>query len=111
MEAGQRVACRNRRQELEGRDEKRHGGGESTLVQQVVGADGVTRDVIVAGRMVMPVVMCMPVVGLHGDGVLDVVKFTHGGQDGLQQSTQRHDQKQGVVQKTAVAANAVHGCV
>ena len=80
-------------------------------MQQVVGADGVTRDVIVAGRIVMPVVMCMPVVGLHGDGVLDVVKFTHGGQDGLQQNAQRHDQKQGVVQKTAVAANAVHGCV
>ena len=53
----------------------------------------------------------MPMVGLHGDGVLDFMKITHRAQDRLEQHTERQDEKQSVVQKTAVAANAVHGCV
>ena len=58
----------------------------------------------------MPVVMRMPVVGLHGDGVLDVMKITHRAQDRLEQHTERHDEKQRVVQETAVEASAMHGC-
>ena len=59
----------------------------------------------------MPVVVRMPMVGLHGDGVLDFMKITHRAQNRLEQHAQRHDQKQSVVQKTAVAASAMHGCV
>ena len=57
----------------------------------------------------MPVVMRMPVVGLHGNGVLDCMKITHCAQDRLEQHAERHNQKQSVVQKTAVAASAMHG--
>ena len=59
----------------------------------------------------MIVVVRMPMVGLHGDGVLDFMKITHRAQDRLEQHTERQDEKQSVVQKTAVAATAVHGCV
>ena len=111
MDAGRRIPGRHRRHQVEGRLEERDRRRGYTLVQQAVGADGVTRAFIVAGRIVMSVVMCMPVVRLHGDGVLDVVKFTHGGQDRLQQYAHRNHHQQGVVQKTAVEANALHGCM
>ena len=58
----------------------------------------------------MPIVMRMPVIGLHGNGVLDFMKITHRAQDRLEQHAQRQDHQQGVVKKTAVAANVLHVC-
>lgn len=57
----------------------------------------------------MAVVVRMPVIGLRGDGVLDVVKFTHRSEDRLEQHAEHHGQKQEVVEETALAANALHG--
>ncbi|WP_144815220.1 MULTISPECIES: hypothetical protein [Lysobacteraceae] len=69
----------------------------------------------VAGRFVLSrgrfvsVMMRMPMIGLQGHGVLQVMEIAHGTQHRLHQYAQRHQRQQGDAQKAAVAANAVHG--
>lgn len=78
-------------------------------MKQVVGTDRITRWLLITDWIVMAVVMRMPVIGLRGDGVLDVVKVTHRPEDRLEQHAEHHGQEQSVEQNTAVAAKAVHG--
>ena len=79
-----------RRQQPEGRLQKGHRRNDSTLVQHGMCTDRVTGCIIAIGWLVVPVVMRMPVIGLHGDGVLHGVKLTQGTQDGLEQHADRH---------------------
>lgn len=111
MQASRWLTGRHGRHKPEGDVQERHRRCEPGIVQKVVRTEGVTRCVLVTDRIIMAVVMRMPVVGLRGDGVLDVVKISYRAEDRLQQHAQRHDQKQGMVEETAVVADSLHGCV
>lgn len=109
MDASRRVTGGDGRHDPQGGIKECHRRRESGVVQQVVRTDGITGFVFVADRVVMAVVMRMPVIGLRGDGVLNVVKISQRAEDRLEQHAEGNHQQQGGLQKTAAAGNAMHG--
>lgn len=109
MRAVQRIAHADRRQQQESWLNQGHGGGNTTLVQQAVFADRITEGVVAIVWLVMAVVMRVAVIGLQGSGVFQAVQLTQRAEHRLQQHANRHQDQQGGVEETAVAAKALHG--
>ena len=109
MRAVQRLPHSNRRQQQELRLNEGHGRGEASLVQQDVLADGIPEGVVAIVWLVVTIVMRMAVIRLQGSRVFQAVQLTQGAEHRLQQHANRHQNQQGGVEKTAVAAKALHG--
>lgn len=79
------------------------------MVQQGVGANGITGRLVTPGGILVPVMVRVPMIGLLGDGVLHVVQPAQCAEDRLDQHAKRQQHQQRGAQETAVATEALHG--